>query len=237
MRQRRLRILVTAGPTREYLDRVRYLSNESSGRMGFALAAAALQRGHHVTLIHGPVALRPPRGARCVPVVSAREMLAACEQEWPAHDVLIMAAAVADYTPLVRFAFKRKKAAEPVSVRLVPTVDILSRLSASRTAGQVVIGFALEDRAPRRRAREKLRRKRLDAIILNPPSAMSAPTATIELLVPGAGWRTFSGTKLATARQLLRAIEPIAEPALRDASTHSSRFATRTSKATARDSR
>lgn len=210
MKQRRLRMLVTAGPTREYLDRVRYLSNESSGRMGLALAAAGLERGHRVTIVHGPVALRPPRGARCVPVVSAREMLAACEREWPAHDVLIMAAAVADYTPGSTLPFKRKKTAKPVNIRLVPTVDILARLSASRTAGQTVIGFALEDRAPRRRALDKLRRKRLDAIVLNRPDAMSSAASTVELLVPGRGWQTFSGPKRATARRLLRAIERIA---------------------------
>src|ERR1041384_5174432 len=94
--RRNLRVLITAGPTREYIDSVRYISNESSGRMGVALAAEAARRGHRVTLIHGPMALPIPKSVRAIPITSAADMLEACRREWPGQDALLMAAAVAD---------------------------------------------------------------------------------------------------------------------------------------------
>ena len=185
---KRLRVLVTAGPTREYIDPVRYISNDSSGTMGFALAAAALRRGHDVTLVHGPVALRPVRGARAVAVVSASDMLRACRRAWRASDVLVMAAAVADYAPAHPSRTKVKRSRAQRVLELAPTVDILAALSAARRSGQKVIGFALEDRAPRRHAREKLERKGLDAIVLNRPSAIGAARSRVEVLERGGRW-------------------------------------------------
>ena len=198
----RLRVLITAGPTREYVDPVRYISNDSSGTMGFALAEAARRKGMAVTLVHGPVALTPPAGVRAVPVVSAREMFAACMKLWPKHDVLIMAAAVADYEPARRSATKRKKSSQELTLRLRPTPDILATLSAARRDDQVVVGFALEDRAPRRSAAGKLRRKGLDAIVLNRPAVIGAQRAAFDILVRGQPWRS-----LAVAAKSRQAVE------------------------------
>lgn len=206
-RTRKLRLLITAGPTREYLDPVRYLSNDSSGRMGFAVADAARRRGMRVTLVHGPVALKPPSSVRAVPVISAAQMLAVCADLWPQHDALIMAAAVADYTPVRRLQSKRKKSARDLTLRLKPTIDILAALAAERRPDQVVVGFALEDRAPRRNAQRKLRRKKLDAIVLNRPAAIGAERSAVEILVRGAGWQSLpAAAKSQHAEHIVRLV-------------------------------
>ena len=204
----KLRLLITAGPTREYIDTVRYISNDSSGRMGFALAAAAARRGHEVTLVHGPVALRAPAGVRAVAVVSAAEMLRACRAAWPAQDGLIMAAAVADYTPRTPGRIKLKKKANALNLRLAPTIDILATLSLKRRPGQVVIGFALEDHHERRNAESKMRRKNLDAVVLNRPAAIAADRASQEILVRGKPWLVIlTAKKESLANRLVRLIE------------------------------
>lgn len=203
-----MRILITAGPTREYIDPVRYLSNESSGKMGVALAAAAAARGHRVTLIHGPIAVACPAGVRAVAVTSATDMLQACLATWNRQDVLIMAAAVADYAPAQVESVKRKKSRRDLILRLVPTVDILAALSAARRPGQVVIGFALEDRNGRRNAAAKLARKKLDAIVLNTPSALSADRASWQILTKSEGWqRVPTGPKSTLGVRLVRLAE------------------------------
>jgi phosphopantothenoylcysteine decarboxylase / phosphopantothenate---cysteine ligase len=207
----KLRLLITAGPTREYLDPVRYLSNESSGRMGLAIARAGLARGHRVTLVHGPICLQAPRVQRCIAVTSAVEMLAACRAAWPRHDVLIMCAAVADYAPQVVATAKLKKSTTPLTLKLKPTPDILKTLAGTRSARQRVIGFALEDRDARGRAAEKLRRKKLDAIVLNPPAALSARSSRIEILEADAEWRTYPlRSKTAHAAEIIRLAERLA---------------------------
>jgi phosphopantothenoylcysteine decarboxylase/phosphopantothenate--cysteine ligase len=208
--RKRLRFLITAGPTREYLDSVRYFSNDSSGRMGFALAAAAAARGHDVTLIHGPVALPAPRGVRVLAVVSAEQMWRACRAVWPRCDVLLMAAAVADYAPARRSRHKLRKSGAPLTIELRPTVDILASLSRARRAGQCVIGFALEDRRGRTHARRKLEQKYLDAIILNSPSAVGAAESRLELLATGSGWVALGRAgKSESARHLVRIAEQL----------------------------
>lgn len=121
-----MHLLVTAGPTREYLDDVRYLSNASSGRMGYAVAAAARSRGHRVTLVSGPVELSPPRGVRVIQVTSAREMEHATIREFRKADALVMTAAVSDYRPASRVTGKIKKGRAAWTLRLVRTPDILS---------------------------------------------------------------------------------------------------------------
>lgn len=189
---RTLRILITAGPTREPIDPVRYISNESSGAMGAALAQAARDRGHTVTLIHGPLSLPLPAGVQCQPVMTAAQLLAACRAAWPQQDALIMAAAVADYRPAEPLAHKHKKSQQEWTLRLEPTEDILATLSAERRPGQVVVGFALEDRDGRRNAESKLTRKNLDAIVLNSPSALGAAHSELEILVRGGSWRTLA---------------------------------------------
>lgn len=161
------RCLLTAGPTREHLDPVRFLSNGSSGRMGYALAAAAAARGWQVDLVSGPVALAPPDGVRVHPVVSATDMLAACEPLFESCDLFIAVAAVADYRPAAPSSGKGKKVDGPVTLDLLPTVDILRTLSARRRPGQVVVGFAAETDDLEARARRKLADKRLDWIVAN----------------------------------------------------------------------
>ena len=207
-RQRKLRLLVTAGPTREPIDSVRYLSNDSSGKMGFAVAEAAAARGMRVTLVHGPVALPRPARVRAIRVVSAAEMHTACANVWPRHDALVMAAAVADYTPVRPARHKRKKSADEFVLRLKPTEDILAALAISRREDQVVVGFALEDRSPRRNAERKLKRKGLDAIVLNRPDAIGADVSAVELLVAGEPWRALPGAaKTRHAAQIVRLVE------------------------------
>jgi phosphopantothenoylcysteine decarboxylase / phosphopantothenate---cysteine ligase len=164
-----LRVLVTAGGTREPIDSVRFLGNSSSGRMGFALAAAAHARGAEVTLLAANVALEPPAGVACRKVVTAAELKAACEEEFAACDVLLMAAAVADFTPARPQDGKIKKADRTMlELVLEPTADILAGLAARRRDGQTLVGFAAEHgEGAVDTAREKLAAKRLDAVVVN----------------------------------------------------------------------
>jgi phosphopantothenoylcysteine decarboxylase/phosphopantothenate--cysteine ligase len=166
-----VRVLVTAGGTREPIDAVRFVGNRSSGRMGFALAARAAALGAQVTLVAANVALPAPAGVRVIAVQTAAELAAACRAEFAGCDVLLMAAAVADFRPREPAAHKLKKTgSEPALLRieLEPTEDVLSALAAERRAGQVLVGFAAEHgEGALAYAREKLQRKRLDAIVVN----------------------------------------------------------------------
>ncbi len=161
------RILITAGPTREAIDPVRYLSNHSSGKMGYALAQAAVRRGGAVTLVSGPVALEPPAGLEeLVRVESADDMYQAVIQRYPDQDIVIMAAAVADYKPKILSGQKIKKTAEPLVIEFVKNIDILAELGKSKTH-QKLIGFAAETENLEEYARTKLIRKNLDLIVAN----------------------------------------------------------------------
>ena len=177
-------LVVTAGPTREYVDPVRYLSNESSGRMGFEIARAAAARGFRVTLVTGPVHLETPAGVRRVDVVSARDMLAAARRAFLEADGLFMAAAVADWRPARRLAGKwraKDGGRERARIELVRNPDVLATLA--RTKGdRLVVGFALETGDGERRALAKLRRKSLDYIVLNDDSALNASRTTVSIL-------------------------------------------------------
>jgi len=175
------RAVVTAGPTRESLDPVRFISNPSSGRQGFALAQAALDRGADVTLIAGPVALPTPVGAERIAVTTAREMhdgvIAAVEQA----DVLLMAAAVADYRPAAAVPQKLKKGEGDLKLRLVRTPDVLSAVATRRAETgfpRVVVGFAAESEHLTENARAKLEAKRLDLIVANDITAPDAGFGT-----------------------------------------------------------
>jgi phosphopantothenoylcysteine decarboxylase/phosphopantothenate--cysteine ligase len=182
----RLRVLVTAGPTRERIDPVRFLSNDSSGRMGFAIAEAAARAGHEVVLVAGPVALETPKGVRRVDVESAREMLAACKSEWRACDALFMAAAVADWRPAKRLAGKwRAKDGGATSARidLIRNPDVLATLTGGeRHPERIVVAFALETGDGERRARAKLAKKGADWIVLNGPDALNAESTRLVVL-------------------------------------------------------
>ena len=161
-----MRVLVTAGPTREFLDPVRFLSNRSTGRMGFAVAAAAAAAGHAVTLVAGPVALETPPGVGRVDVVSARDMLAAVQSHLAAADVLVMTAAVADWRPRAMAAVKLKKDAMNPMLELEANPDIL-RTVAPLKGHRCFVGFAAETGDPLPEARRKLAAKGLDLIVAN----------------------------------------------------------------------
>jgi len=177
-------VVVTAGPTREYVDPVRFLSNESSGTMGFEIARAAAKAGYRVTLIAGPVFLKTPPGVDRVDVVDARSMLAALKEAFQSADALFMAAAVADWRPRRKLSGKwRKKddGGDTATLELVKNPDILASV-ARRKGTRKVVGFALETADGIRRARSKLRRKNADFIVLNDASALNAARTTVTIL-------------------------------------------------------
>ncbi len=171
------KVLVTAGPTREAIDPVRYIGNRSSGKMGYAVARAAAARGADVVLVTGPTALTPPPGVRVVAVETAAEMLAAVLAEYDDCAVVVKAAAVADYRPLAPAEHKIKKHGDELTLTLTKTEDILAELG-RRKQGQVLVGFAAETRDLAANAGDKLTRKNLDMVVAN------------DVTLPGAG---FSG--------------------------------------------
>jgi len=175
--------VVSAGPTREHLDDIRFLSSPSSGRMGFAVAAAARRAGHEVVLVAGPVSLPDPPGVRTVRVVSALDMRVAVLAAFRRADALVMTAAVSDYRPARRRAGKWKKGAARLSLPLVRNPDILAE-AGRRRGRRVCVGFAVEVAAPLRAARGKIRRKHLDALCLCSPEAFSADRADYRILFP-----------------------------------------------------
>lgn len=162
-----LRVLVTAGPTQEAMDPVRFLSNHSTGKMGYALAEAARRRGAQVTLVSGPVALERPRGIEFVPVTSAREMYDAVMGALDKQDMVIKAAAVGDYRPASMADDKLKKSDDDLSVRLVRNPDILQAIGERRRPDQVICGFSMETRDLIENSSAKLRKKNCDVIVAN----------------------------------------------------------------------
>lgn len=184
------RILVTAGPTREAIDPVRYLSNRSSGKMGFAIAEAAARRGASVRLITGPVQLPTPPGVEREDIVSSAELCAAVERAFPAYDALVMSAAPADFTIPDIAEQKIKKHGEGLTLSLAPTTDILARMGGQKTH-QVLMGFAAETQDLERNAKDKLARKRLDFIAANdvtsPGVGFAGDTNAVTLYNAGGG--------------------------------------------------
>jgi len=199
-----MRLLITAGPTREYLDDVRFLTNGSSGRMGFSLAQAALEAGHQVDLIAGPVALAAPPGCRIVSVETTQQMLEAALACWPACDVAVATAAVCDYRPRQRQPGKIKKTGAALVLELVETPDILAELCRLK-AGRLVVGFALESQNGRENALRKLHAKGCDYIVLNDPRAIGSEASAIEVLDrQGQTVAARSGPKCELARYLVQ---------------------------------
>lgn len=198
-----LRVLVTAGPTREYLDDVRYLSNASSGLMGYEIAAAIRDSGHDVVLVSGPVTRPAPEGVQLVSVESTAEMADACQLHFPACHGAIGVAAVCDYRPVVRHPGKLAKAGGKLVLELEETEDILASLGAMKTA-QWIIGFALEPEAVgRENALRKLRQKNCDAIVLNHPESIGSLSNRVTVLLPdGSTGLTINGSKADVASQL-----------------------------------
>ncbi|MGD9387511.1 MAG: bifunctional phosphopantothenoylcysteine decarboxylase/phosphopantothenate--cysteine ligase CoaBC [Gammaproteobacteria bacterium] len=199
------KVLVTAGPTREALDPVRYLSNRSSGKMGYAVAAAAQAAGAEVVLVSGPVSLAPPAGVRVVAVETAAQMLGAVQAELPGTAIFIAAAAVADYRPAEPAGRKIKKHAEELQLALVRNPDILTAVAAARPR-PFVVGFAAETDDVEANARQKLEAKRLDMIAANPvgpAQGFERDDNTLQVLWPGGGRDLGSGAKSELARQLV----------------------------------
>lgn len=161
------KLLVTAGPTREKIDPVRYISNHSTGKMGYAIARQAMFRGAEVTLVSGKVDLQTPMGVRLIPVVSAADMAQAVKEEAPEQDIIIKAAAVADYRPAVTADEKLKKKESEMSVELERTEDILAYLGEHRREGQFLCGFSMETEHMLENSRAKLEKKKIDMIVAN----------------------------------------------------------------------
>ena len=186
------RVLVTAGPTREALDPVRYITNHSTGKMGYAIARAAARRGAAVTLISGPVELPTPLGVERVDVSSAKEMFDAVTSRAAGQDAIVKAAAVADYRPVHVGAEKMKKTDETLSIELERTDDILSWLGAHRRAGQFLCGFSMETRDVLENSRAKLKQKNVDMIVANDLRTEGAGFGTdtnVVTLITGEGVR------------------------------------------------
>jgi phosphopantothenoylcysteine synthetase/decarboxylase len=193
-----MRILITAGGTREYIDPVRFISNASSGRMGYALARAALKAGHKVILVNAPTTRRPPSEAKIIEVETAAQMFEAVKKYFHRCDCLIMAAAVADYTPARPAKSKIKKTAKHLTLKLKPTTDILKWAGGHKRKTQIVVGFALEDKAVRSRAEKKLNEKNLDMIIANNYAAIGADKSTVQIKIAGREWLKLSQASKAT---------------------------------------
>jgi phosphopantothenoylcysteine decarboxylase/phosphopantothenate--cysteine ligase len=207
-----VRFVITAGPTREAIDPVRYLSNRSSGKMGYAMAEAAIDSGHDVILISGPVNLPPPRGAKLISILTSDEMYTAVHEQLPHCDVLVMCAAVADYRPKTVSAQKIKKSGEPLSLELIPTRDILASLPQDRQFR--VVGFAAETSNVEENARKKLREKRCDIVVANdvsdPTIGMNSNENEVTIFFKSGEKREISrASKKNIARELTKIFENV----------------------------
>jgi phosphopantothenoylcysteine decarboxylase / phosphopantothenate---cysteine ligase len=207
------RILITSGPTRQYLDPVRYLTNGSSGRMGAALAQAALDFGHEVVVVSGPVEVPYPRNLELIEVISTEEMLEAARAVFPSCQGLIGAAAPCDYRPIQIATQKISKTGGPLELQLVETPDIVATLGQEKRPEQWLVGFALETDDQRFRALVKLEKKSCDLMVLNGPDAMNSPSNQVEILDrQGNVVEALSGPKEVVARGILHAIERLLLP-------------------------
>ena len=201
------RILITSGPTRQYIDPVRYLTNASSGRMGKALAEAALELGHEVVIVSGPVDVVYPRATEVIPVVSTEEMLSACQQIFNDCDGLIGVAAPSDYRPMMVAPNKIAKTGEALVLHLVETADVVATLGAAKTR-QWLVGFALETEDHRLRALAKLEKKHCDLMVLNGPEAMHSLDNSVEIMDrEGRVLESLTGPKEAVAQGIFQVIE------------------------------
>jgi len=204
------RVLVTAGPTQEAIDPVRYITNHSSGKMGYAIAEAARDRGADVVLVSGQVAIRPPEGVKVVSVVSAQDMAEAVFEHFDSTDILIMAAAVADYRPIDVADQKIKKKDGDMVIRLARTTDILGTLAGMKKEGQFVCGFSMETENLLENSRKKLEKKKLDMIAANsisdPGAGFAHDTNKITIITRDAELSLPLISKLETADRILDAI-------------------------------
>ncbi len=205
-----MRILITAGGTREYIDPVRFISNASSGRMGYALVRAALRAGHKVILVTAPTAQRLPSGAKVVEAETAARMFEAVKKNFEMCDCLIMAAAVSDYTPARTAITKIKKNSKSLTLRLKPTADILKWAGKHKRKNQIVVGFALEDKNLRQNAEIKLKEKNLDMIIANTSAAIGAGKSTVQIKTPDRKWLKLQrASKTVIAQKIISLVQAV----------------------------
>ena len=205
-----MRIVVTAGPTREPIDPVRFISNRSSGKMGYALAEAALEEGHEVTLISGPTALTPPNGAKFVAITTSDDLHDAVHQHVRDCDVLVMCAAVSDYKPTTIASQKMEKRAGEFALQLTPTRDILASLP-TEDRSYVVVGFAAQTHDLEANARRKLIAKNCDVIVANDVSrsdcGMESDDNEVTIFFRDEEARTISrAPKIMIAREILKIV-------------------------------
>jgi len=201
------KILITSGPTRQYLDPVRYLTNASSGRMGAALAKACLDQGHEVVVISGPVSVDYPLAATVIPVVTTDEMMRSAVAHFANCDGAIGAAAPCDYQPRQVSTEKIAKTGQPLTIELVETDDVVATLGQSKRRGQWVVGFALETNDRRFRAIIKLEKKHCDLMVSNGPEAIDSANNHVELLAAdGSLVDTIIGDKDQVARGIVEHI-------------------------------
>ena len=208
-----IRCLITAGPTREFIDPVRYISNPSTGKMGFSIAEAAIEAGWNVDLVAGPVALEEPNGAILYPVMTAEEMFHQVDALFDACDVLIMTAAVCDFRPIMHQTHKEKKSDGSMNIELERTADILKIMS-ERKAHQTEVGFSAETRDVVSYAKEKLVSKKLDYIVANEVgklgSGFAADTNEVVLIAAdGSSVKLGPSTKSAIAEELIQLVTPV----------------------------
>jgi phosphopantothenoylcysteine decarboxylase/phosphopantothenate--cysteine ligase len=201
------KVLVTAGPTREAIDPVRYITNHSTGKMGYAIARACVQRGAEVTLVSGPVILQPPLGVHTIPVTTAQEMfqaVTACSQD---QDIIIKSAAVADYRPAVTWEEKVKKAEGEMEIQLERTQDILKYLGLHRKKGQFICGFSMETCNMLENSRAKLEKKNLDMVVANnlkeTGAGFGTDTNRITIITSKGEWELPLMTKEEAAHRIL----------------------------------
>ena len=202
------RILITSGPTRQYLDPVRYLTNASSGKMGAALAEAAIARGHDIHVVSGPVHVSYPTSAKVTAIETTAELLEACQTHFPDCDGLIGAAAPCDYKPTKVSPEKLKKTGGPMLLELVETEDVVAAMGRTKSAAQWLVGFALETNDARFRALTKLQKKCCDLVVLNGPSAIESSETSIEILnALGEVISSSHGSKLDVATKIIATID------------------------------
>jgi phosphopantothenoylcysteine decarboxylase/phosphopantothenate--cysteine ligase len=201
------KILITSGPTRQYIDPVRYISNASSGMMGRCLASAAIDAGHDVTIVSGPVNVDYPKSAKLINVISTEDMLKAAEEIFRACDGMIGAAAPCDYRPVNVADHKIKKSGDSLNIKLVETPDIVATLGKSKRDDQWSVGFALETEDARFRAITKLQKKCCDLVVLNGASAIESANNSVEIIAPsGDVIDSIEGSKKNVAEAILNII-------------------------------
>lgn len=202
------KVLITSGPTRQYIDPVRFISNGSSGEMGRSIAQAAIDAGHEVTIVSGPVSIAYPIQAEVIEVLTTTEMLQACIDKFGSHDGMIGVAAPCDYQPRTVANHKIKKSDQPLVLELIRTPDIVAELGQSKRADQWVVGFALETQDAHFQAITKLEKKCCDLVVINGPEAMNSATNKVEIIDrTGQIVGHFNGSKSSVGAAIFQEIE------------------------------